>query len=73
MGNPKKNFLISGLPGIGKTTLVKKLIARLSAYDPEGFTQKRYSRTERGKAFTWRVSTGSVSCSLTSSTTAPTK
>ncbi|MCL4246135.1 MAG: hypothetical protein KJ002_13565, partial [Candidatus Dadabacteria bacterium] len=37
MGNLKKNFLISGLPGIGKTTLVKKLAARLSPYNPQGF------------------------------------
>ena len=51
MGNPKKNFLISGLPGIGKTTLVKKLIARLSAYDPEGFYTEEILQDGERKGF----------------------
>lgn len=51
MGNPKKNFLISGLPGIGKTTLVKKLIARLEGYDPEGFYTEEILQDGERKGF----------------------
>lgn len=33
----KKNFLITGLPGIGKTTLIKKLSEELRDFHPIGF------------------------------------
>jgi nucleoside-triphosphatase len=37
MDKGKKNILITGLPGIGKTTLIKQLIYRLKRYEPVGF------------------------------------
>ncbi len=37
MANLSKNILITGLPGSGKTTLIKKLADELREYDPAGF------------------------------------
>ncbi len=37
MTSPSKNILISGLPGSGKTTLIRKLADELREYDPVGF------------------------------------
>ncbi|MCI0454102.1 MAG: NTPase [Candidatus Dadabacteria bacterium] len=37
MNLTKKNFLITGLPGIGKTTLITKLSQELSGFHPVGF------------------------------------
>ncbi len=37
MGGVKKNLLITGLPGVGKTTLIKKLSEALKHFDPVGF------------------------------------
>lgn len=37
MNRAKKNILLTGLPGIGKTTLIKKLSEKLSHLRPVGF------------------------------------
>lgn len=37
MASLSKNILITGLPGSGKTTLIKKLVDELREYDPAGF------------------------------------
>ncbi len=44
----KKNFLITGLPGVGKTTLIKKLSEALQSYHPVGFyTEEIRERGDR--------------------------
>ena len=37
MGFTKKNILITGLPGVGKTTLIKKLSDKIRDFNPVGF------------------------------------
>ncbi|TDI92226.1 MAG: hypothetical protein E2O72_00445, partial [Candidatus Dadabacteria bacterium] len=37
MGKDKRNILISGLPGIGKTTLIKKIYQEIRDINPVGF------------------------------------
>ncbi|MEW6569782.1 MAG: NTPase [Nitrospirota bacterium] len=37
MATTKKNIIITGQPGIGKTTLIKRLSEELKAYKPAGF------------------------------------
>ena len=51
MGKAKKNFLISGLPGIGKTTLIKKLAVSLSPYNPQGFYTEEILQDGERKGF----------------------
>jgi nucleoside-triphosphatase len=40
----KRNLLITGLPGVGKTTLIKKLYEALKDFHPVGF----YTEEMRG-------------------------
>jgi nucleoside-triphosphatase len=34
---PRQHVLMTGLPGVGKTTLIQSLVKRLAAYQPAGF------------------------------------
>ena len=50
--NPvKKNILVTGLPGIGKTTLIKQLIYRISQYRPVGFYTEEIRQEGERKGF----------------------
>lgn len=46
----KKNILITGLPGVGKTTLIKKLCEELKSFHPVGFytTEIREEGSRKG-------------------------
>lgn len=50
MHKANKNILISGLPGIGKTTLIKNLLRELPLEQPKGFYTEeiRYDGERRG-------------------------
>ncbi|MCJ7748833.1 MAG: NTPase [Desulfobacterales bacterium] len=47
----KKNFLITGLPGVGKTTLVKKLFEELKHLHPAGFYTEEIREEGQRKGF----------------------
>lgn len=47
----KKNLLISGLPGIGKTTLIKRIVQRLGGFDPRGFYTEEIRQEGERKGF----------------------
>lgn len=48
MDRGRKNILITGLPGIGKTTLIKQLVYELDRYGPRGFyTEEIRPKEER--------------------------
>ena len=51
MGKVKKNTLISGLPGIGKTTLIKKLIEQIRGKKPVGFYTEEIKFEDQRKGF----------------------
>lgn len=47
----KKNLLITGLPGVGKTTLIKKLSEALNSYHPVGFYTEEIREEGERKGF----------------------
>ena len=47
----KKNILITGLPGVGKTTLVKKLVEELKQFHPVGFYTEEIKEEGTRKGF----------------------
>jgi nucleoside-triphosphatase len=49
MGLTKKNLLITGLPGVGKTTLIKKLSEELKHLHPAGFYTEEIREQGQGK------------------------
>ena len=51
MGLIKKNLLITGLPGVGKTTLIKKLSEALKDFHPVGFYTEEKREEEKRKGF----------------------
>jgi nucleoside-triphosphatase len=52
----RAHFLITGLPGVGKTTLVRGLATRLAAYNPAGFYTEEI-RDAQGKREGFRIVT----------------
>ncbi|NWG01906.1 MAG: NTPase [Syntrophaceae bacterium] len=51
MNRVKKNLLITGLPGVGKTTLIKKLSEALKHYHPVGFYTEEIREKGERKGF----------------------
>ena len=47
----KKNILITGLPGVGKTTLVKKFVEELKQFHPVGFYTEEIREKGARKGF----------------------
>ncbi len=54
MTNPSKNMLITGLPGSGKTTLIRKLADELREYAPAGFFTEEIREQGARKGFRLR-------------------
>src|SRR4030042_2576980 len=51
IGLIKKNLLITGLPGVGKTTLIKKLSEALKGLHPIGFYTEEIREGSERKGF----------------------
>lgn len=51
MDRGRKNILITGLPGIGKTTLIKQLVYELDRYAPRGFYTEEIRQEDERKGF----------------------
>jgi nucleoside-triphosphatase len=47
----KKNILITGLPGVGKTTLIRKLVEELNQFRPVGFYTEEIREEGTRKGF----------------------
>ena len=51
MGLIRKNLLITGLPGVGKTALIKKTCEALKRFDPVGFYTEEIREGSERKGF----------------------
>jgi nucleoside-triphosphatase len=51
LGLAKKNLLITGLPGVGKTTLIQKLSVALKGFHPVGFYTEEIREEGERKGF----------------------
>jgi nucleoside-triphosphatase len=51
LSTTKKNLFIAGLPGVGKTTLIKKLYKRLKDFRPVGFYTEELREGGERKGF----------------------
>jgi nucleoside-triphosphatase len=51
LGLAKKNLLVTGLPGVGKTTLAKKLAEALKSLHPVGFCTEKIREEGERKGF----------------------
>jgi nucleoside-triphosphatase len=51
LGLIRKNLLITGLPGVGKTVLIKKLSEKLRSFDPIGFYTEEIREMGERKGF----------------------
>ena len=51
MDRERKNILITGLPGIGKTTLIKQIVYELARYRPRGFYTEEIRHKGERKGF----------------------
>jgi nucleoside-triphosphatase len=51
LGMVKKNLLVTGLPGVGKTTLIKKLSEALKNFHPVGFYTEEIREGGKRKGF----------------------
>jgi nucleoside-triphosphatase len=51
LGSIRKNLLITGLPGVGKTTLIKKLSEALKGFHPVGFYTEEIREEGERKGF----------------------
>ena len=51
MGLIKKNLLVTGLPGVGKTTLIRKLAEALKGLHPVGFYTEEIREGDERKGF----------------------
>jgi nucleoside-triphosphatase len=48
-----KNILITGCPGVGKTTLVRRLVPELAAWQPVGFYTEEIRESGVRRGFEW--------------------
>ncbi|NOY63859.1 MAG: NTPase [Nitrospirae bacterium] len=54
MAKPIRNILITGKPGIGKTTLIRTLVSRLTRFNPRGFYTEEIRKDGKRRGFVIR-------------------